>query len=162
MTDFETRVREIMSADTPDLVKLAEIRKICAPTIRKNDRLYRVIVNEALIGSYETIGWLAGGEAYSWCARNQKGIPFWVDDEDVTILGEYVPEDKHYGRVYERIEDAVADGMGKNSIVLDRDGDTWEFDATDKYGMVFSGGQRIENEWGPFTVVHWKPKEVWE
>ena len=152
MTDFETRVREIMSADTPDLVKLAEIRKICTPTIRKNDRLYRVIVDEALIGSYETIGWLAGGEAYSWCARNQKGIPFWVDDEDVTILGEYHPEDEYVGRVYERIEDAVADGIGQYTVLEDRNGSHW----------LFGNGRGFNHSLAPFTVLHWAPKEEGE
>ena len=162
MTDFENKVRDIMMSSAPEGIKLAEIRKLCTlgvdPSTCKDDRLYLVIVD----GTYESIGWRNSNSALPWAVKTNDGFRISKKESAIDVICEYVPEDKHYGKVYERIEDAVADGMGKNSIVSDRDGDTWEFDATDKYGRVFSQGRRIENEWGPFTVVHWVPKEAGE
>lgn len=154
MTDFETRVREIMDSEGAASVKLAEIHKLCGPKIDptscSNDRVYRIVVDEGLSGSYETIGWRGSGKQLQWCAGKPDDTMCWVTDDDVTVLGEHHPEDEHVGRVYERIEDAAADGMGKYTVLKDKNGSQW----------LFGNGSGLHDGLAPFTVLHWAPKEV--
>lgn len=149
MTDFETRVQEIMNSEDADHEKLEKIRKLYAskidPTTCKNDRLYRVAVSD-----YETLGWRGNQLECHWAIQRPNGNMRWEEDRNVTVLGEYHPGDEHVGKVYERIEDAVADGMGQYTVLKDKDGDV----------RVFVNGGGIRNRWAPFTVLHWVPKEA--
>lgn len=167
MTNFETRVREIMDSEDADLVKLEKIRRLYAPKIDpttcKNDRIYRIIVDDGFIDPYGTIGWRGSGKPPQWCFRKPDDTTSWATDNDVTVLGEYHPNDDYIGRMYERIEDAVADGMGKYTVLKDKDGDHWTFGSVTPDGnAVVTAGFRFRNNWAPFTVLHWVPKDAGE
>ena len=148
MTDFETRVQEILNSEDPNHVKLSEIRKLYTPKIDpttcKNDRLYRIVVSD-----YETLGWRGSQWEFRWSVRWRDGRVRSTSDSKVTVLGEYRPEDEHVGRVYERIEDAVADGMGRYTVLEDSNGSRW----------IVDKGVGISDHFAPFTVLHWAPKE---
>ena len=167
MTDFEKRVWDIIDSDDADCVKLEKIRKLYAPKIDpttcKNDRIYRIIVDDCFVDPYATIGWRGSGEPPQWCWRKPDDTTSWAKDTDVTVLGEYHPKDEHVGKVYERIEDAVADGMGQYTVLLDRDGETLVFDLLTEDGIaITTNGLSFKNSWAPFTVLHWVPKKVGE
>lgn len=156
MKDFEKRVWDIMISDDADLVKLEKIRRLYTPQTDpatcKNDRLYRIIVNERCVDPYETIGWRGSENPCQWSARQNDYTMAWVHDNEVTVLGEYRPGDEYVGKVYECIEDAIADGMGRYSVLEDGNGSRWMFD----------NGVGISNHFAPFTVLHWVPKKVGE
>ena len=156
MTDFEKRVWDIMTSEDSDHVKLEKIRKLYAPKIDpttcKNDRIYRIIVDDGFIDPYGTIGWRGSGKPPQWCWRKPDDTTSWAKDTDVTILGECHPKDEHIGLVYERIEDAVADGMGRYTVLEDSNGSRW----------IVDKGVGISNHFAPFTVLHWAPKEAGE
>ena len=161
MTDFETRVKEIMDSEDADYVKLAKIRKLYTPEIEpascKNDRLYKIVVSD-----YETIGW-RGNSAFPWVVRWRDGSVRFEEDSKITVLGEFRPEDEYVGRVYDRIEDAIADGMGQYTVLMDRDGEVWVFDLFTEDGIaITTNGLSFKNSWAPFTVLHWVPKKVGE
>lgn len=162
MTDFENRVWDIMTSEDADHVKIEKIRKLYAPKIDpstcKNDRLYRVSAE-----GFETIGWRFSDVPYQWFVLWHDGLARWKTDGEVTVLGEYHPNDDYIGRVYAHIEDAVADGMGKYTVLKDRDGFEWIFDSVTTNGTsVTADGQMIKNSYGPFTVLHWVSKEAGE
>ena len=161
MTDFEKRVWDIIDSDDADCVKLEKIRKLYAPKIDpttcKNDRIYRIIVSE-----YETIGW-RGNSAFPWVVRWRDGSVRFEEDSKITVLGEFRPEDEYVGRVYDRIEDAIADGMGQYTVLMDRDGEVLVFDLFTEDGIaITTNGLSFKNSWAPFTVLHWVPKKVGE
>ena len=151
MTDFEKRVWDIMTSEDTDHVKLEKIRKLYAPKIDpttcKNDRIYRVSAE-----GFETIGWRYSVIPHQWFVLWHDGLTRWKTDGEVTVLGECHPEDEHIGRVYERIEDAVADGMGRYTVLEDSNGSRW----------IVDKGVGISNHFAPFTVLHWVPKEAGE
>ena len=161
MKDFEKRVWDIVTSEDADYVKLEKIRKLYAPKIDpttcKNDRLYRIVFFD-----YETIGW-RGSEAYQWCVRRPDDTLSWVRDKNVTVLGEFRPEDEYVGRVYDRIKDAIEDGMGQYTVLLDRDGEVLVFDLFTEDGIaITTNGLSFKNSWAPFTVLHWVPKKAGE
>ena len=151
MTDFETRVQEILNSEEPNHVKLAEIRKLYTPKIDpttcKNDRLYRITVGDEV-----AISWRINYNEYQCHFICLNGRVRWAKDRDVTVLGEYHPEDEYVGKVYERIEDALEDGMGQYTVLKGCNGSRW----------VVDKGVEIRNDWAPFTVLHWVPKEEGE
>ena len=167
MTDFEKRVWDIMTSEDADHVKIEKIRKLYAPKIDpatcKNDRIYRIIVDDCFVEPYATIGWRGSGEPPQWCWRKPDDTTSWAKDTDVTVLGEFHQEDEHIGRVYDRIEDAVADGMGQYTVLMDRDGEVWVFDLVNEAGIaITTNSLSFKNSWAPFTVLHWAPKEAGE
>lgn len=157
MTDFENRVWDILNSEDADHVKIGKIRKLYAPNVDqadcKNDRFYWIVVDEGFVDPYETIGWRGSSEdSYQWCVRRPGGTMSLVHDNDVTVLGEYHPEDEYVDRVYDRIEDAIADGIGQYTVLEDRNGSHW----------LFGNGRGFNNSLAPFTVLHWVPKETGE
>lgn len=161
MRDFENRVWDILNSDDADCVKLEKIRRLYTPyidpTACKNDRIYRIIVSE-----YETIGW-RGNSTFPWVVRWRDGSVRFEEDSKITVLGECYPEDEYVGKVYELIEDAVADGMGQYTVLMDRDGVVWVFDLVNEAGNAITTiGLSFKNSWAPFTVLHWVPKKVGE
>lgn len=161
MTDFEARVQEILNSEDADHVKIKKIRKLYTPNIDptacKNDRLYWIVVSD-----YETIGW-RGNSEFPWVVRWRDDSVRFEEDSKITVLGEFRPEDEYAGRVYERIEDALEDGMGQYTVLKDCDGESWTFDSAISNKIAFNpGGVKISNRWAPFTVLHWVPKEAGE
>lgn len=161
MTDFETRVQEILTSEDADHEKIEKIRKLYVPNIDptacKNDRLYWIVVSD-----YETIGW-RGNSEFPWVVRWRDDSVRFEEDSKITVLGEFRPEDEYVGRVYERIEDAIADGMGQYTVMLDRDGEVLVFDLVTEDGIaITTDGLSFKDSWAPFTVLHWVPKKVGE
>ena len=167
MTDFENRIWDILNSEDADHVKIGKIRKLYTPNIDptacKNDRIYYIVVDEGFVDPYETIGWRGSGKPPQWCWIKPDDITSWGNDNDVTVLGEYHPEDEYVDRVYDRIEDAVADGMGRYTVLEDRNGSKWTLDSVTTYGtFVTTDGQFVKDYCAPFTVLHWVPKEAGE
>ena len=150
MRDFENRVWDILNSADADHMKIGKIRKLYTPNIDpaacKNDRLYWIVVSD-----YETIGW-RGNSALPWVVRWRDDSVRFEEDSKITVLGEYHPEDEYVDRVYDRIEDAIADGIGQYTVLEDRNGSQW----------LFGNGIGFNDSLAPFTVLHWVPKEAGE